>query len=236
MQCLVTQSELGLKPIRLHIYLQQLKFYFRVLRLPSSRWVKIALLDHLSGTWHSQYISYICRLRQESSLFLDPPTLKYLSIHMHQWALARTNSLISSHSLPFVPLLTSFKKKPYVFTHKHLSVLAAFRLSNAGLGNKVPLDGSPVHHSCPVCSSGLKLDEAHVLFICSAVRKTRCETGINLFLTQSVITGLTESKAYYLFVTGLDMSGKVVDMETYNQRAVAMSAVRSAWLQIHVSF
>ena len=53
------QSELGLKPIRMHIYRQQLKFFFRVLRLSSDRWVKVALLDQLSGVWHSPYISYI---------------------------------------------------------------------------------------------------------------------------------------------------------------------------------
>ena len=154
---------------------------------------------------------------------------------MHQWALARTNSIISSHSLPYVPLLTSFNKKPYVSTHNYLSVLAAFRLSNAGLGNKIPLDGFPIQKYCPVCASGYQLDEGHVLFNCSALRKTRCETGINLFLTQAATKGLTEERAQYLFVTGCDLAGNLVNMETYKHRALAISAVRSAWLHAHVS-
>ena len=227
------QSELGLKPIRMIIYLQQLKFFFRVLQLPADRWVKVALLDHLSGIWHSPYISYICKIRRECSLFVEPPTMKYLATHMHQWALARTNSSISSHSLPFVSLLTSFMKKPYVYAHRYLSVLAAFRLSNAGLGNKIPLPGSPVQTSCPLCLGVHKLTEAHVLFTCPAVRNTRRETGITLFLTQAAVHGHSESRSHHLFVTGYDLSGKTLDMENYKQRAVAMLNIKSAWLQIH---
>ena len=229
------QSELGLKPIRLHIYLLQLKFYFRVLRLGSHRWVKVALLDHLSGTWYSPYISYICKLRKEVSLFAEPPTLRYLSIHMHQWALARTNTMISSHTLPYVAPLTSFKKKQYVFAHKNLRVLAAFRLSNAGLGSKIPLPGFPVHNSCPLCSNMYRLNEAHVLFVCSSITNTRCETGITMFMTQSSLQGIQELDAHYLYVSGLDLAGGTVDIATYSERAVAMSAMRSAWLNAHVS-
>ena len=62
------QTELGLKPIRLVIYLQQLRFFFRVLRLSSHRWVKVAMLEHLSGSWDSPYVSYICKMRHQTSL------------------------------------------------------------------------------------------------------------------------------------------------------------------------
>ena len=227
------QSELGLKPIRMIIYLRQLKFFFRVFRLPSDRWVKVALLDHMSGMWCSPYISYICRIRRECSIFVEPPTIKYLATHMHQWALARTNSSISSHSLPFVSLLTSFEKKPYVYAHRYLSVLAAFRLSNAGLGNKIPLPGFPVHTTCPLCSGVHRLTEAHVLFTCPAVRNIRRETGITLFLTQAAVQGHSDSRSHYLFVTGYDLRGELVDMENYKQRAAAITAIKSAWLKIH---
>ena len=159
--------------------------------------------------------------------------MKYLATHMHQWALARTNSSISSHSLPFVSLLTSFMKKPYVYAHRYLSVLAAFRLSNAGLGNKIPLPGSPVQTSCPLCLGVYKLTEAHVLFACPAVRDTRRETGVSLFLTQAAVRGHSDSKSHYLFVAGFDLLEKMLDMENYKQRAVAMSAIKSTWLQIH---
>ena len=135
------QTELGLKPIRLVIYLQQLRFFFRVLRLSSRRWVKIAMLEHLSGSWDSPYVSYICKLRQQTSLHSEPPSLHYLGVHLHQWALARINGSVLKQSLPCIQEITSFKKQAYVFSHKYLSTIASFRLSNGELGNKYPLPG-----------------------------------------------------------------------------------------------
>ena len=166
---------------------------------------------------------------------MEPPTLRYLSTHMHQWAVARANTMITSHNLPFVTPISSFKKQPYIFAHKYLSVIAAFRLSNAGLGNKYPLAGFSVHDSCPLCLSISKLDEAHVLFSCTAVKDARRETGINMFITQSALQGISASRTHYLFIAGYDLSGKTISMESYKQRAVAISAMRAAWLLKHVS-
>ena len=42
------QTELGILPFRHLLYRLQLSFYFRVLSLPKSRWVKQALDEHLS--------------------------------------------------------------------------------------------------------------------------------------------------------------------------------------------
>ena len=159
--------------------------------------------------------------------------MKYLDIHMHQWALARTNTSISSHRLPFVSLLTSFKKEPYVFSHKYLSVLAAFRLSNAGFGNKIPLPGFPVHKSCPLCLGMYQLDEGHVLFSCSAVKDARRETGVTTFLTQATLQGHSDSQSQFLYVRGYDSLEHLVDIETYKLRAESMSRIKSVWLQIH---
>ena len=50
------QTELGMKTFRQHLYERQLKFYFRVLFLPESRWVHQALVEHLSGGWSSPYL------------------------------------------------------------------------------------------------------------------------------------------------------------------------------------
>ena len=47
------QTELGIIPYRFYLYHAQLRFYFRVLYLPDSRWVKKALLEHLSLSWTS---------------------------------------------------------------------------------------------------------------------------------------------------------------------------------------
>ena len=50
------QTELGLKPFRQLLWEHQLKFFFRVLTLPSSRWVRVALDEHLSGRWTGQVL------------------------------------------------------------------------------------------------------------------------------------------------------------------------------------
>ena len=66
------QTELGMKPFRQSLYDAQLKFYVRVLGLEDSRWVKQALLDHLSCSWKSPYMDYIRRVRMELGLVSLP--------------------------------------------------------------------------------------------------------------------------------------------------------------------
>ena len=231
------QTELGLKPIRLVIYLKQLKFFFRVLRLSSRRWVKVALLDHMSGSWQSPYLTYICKLRIETSLHSEPPTLHYLSVHLHQWALAMTNETVLNQTLPCVEVVTSFKKKRYVFSHKSLSTLASFHLSNGGLGNKYPLPGFLRFDACPHCTAPYKLDEQHLLLVCSAVMRMRQETGVDQFRTQSQLKGCSLAETYYLFVTGRSLAGKMVTVEDYMERGAAIGAIKSAWVDmLNVSF
>ena len=137
------QTELGFKPIRLVLALCQLQFYFRVLRLPDSRWVKIALLNHLTGTWHSPYLAYITKLRTATSLYEAPPSLLHLRRHLFQWALFQTNSALHSSHLNHIQPLFSFQKALYVCLSKHLNVIASFKFLNAHLGNKAPLTGLP---------------------------------------------------------------------------------------------
>ena len=108
------QSDIGFKPLRLLLCLQQLKFYFRVLRLPNSRWVKMALLEHLAGSWVSPYLAYICNLRTTVSLHDEPPTLLHLRKHMFQWVLWRTNIFFNRISLPCLEPLERVKKEWYV--------------------------------------------------------------------------------------------------------------------------
>ena len=82
------QSELGLKPFRLLLWQHhQLKFYLRMLFLPSSRWISRVLDDHLSGNWDSPYITYITRIREQVGLFQMPPTESLFVLHLVQWSL-----------------------------------------------------------------------------------------------------------------------------------------------------
>ena len=224
------QTEIGFKPIRLLLCLQQLKFYFRVLRLPDSRWVKVALLEHLSGGWVSPYLTYICNLRTAASLQDEPSSMLYLRKHMFQWALWRTNIFFTNTSLPCLEPLQSFKKEWYVCPSQHLATIASFKLANAGLGNKCPLPGRERFTGCPRCQVPSPCNEEHVLFDCSSVHGTRVVTGIALFRTMAVLQGLSTVSMFRIFVRGLDLQGKPVAVADYMERGAVMTAMRDAWL------
>ena len=98
------QTELGLKSLRHLLYERQLQFFLRVLYLPRSRWVNIALMEHLSGDWDSKYYSYICRLRSKLQIFELPPSIKVLKSLIFVWFLDSTNQKILQCSLPWVPV------------------------------------------------------------------------------------------------------------------------------------
>ena len=140
------------------------------------------------------------------------------------------NSSLLSHSLPGLDRLASFKRQPYVFAHQHVSTLASFRLSNAGLGNKCPLPGRLRFTGCPRCQVPSQCTEEHVLFDCSSVHGTRVVTGIALFRTMAVLQGLSTVSMFRIFVRGLDLQGKPVAVVDYLERGAAMTAMRDAWL------
>ena len=224
------QTEIGFKPIRLLLCLQQLKFYFRVLRLPDSRWVKVALLEHLSGGWVSPYLTYICNLRTAVSLQDEPSSMLYLRKHMFQWALWRTNIFFNNTSLPCLEPLQSFKKEWYVCPSQHLATIASFKLANAGLGNKCPLPGKARMASCPKCPVPVPNSEEYLLFVCPSVQRTRVETGLDSFRTQCILRGFSTTKMFVLFVNGKDLSDDRLPLRDYFERGAAMSAMRKAWL------
>ena len=152
------QTELGILPFRFRIYRAQLRFYFRVLGLPNYRWAKKALLDHLSLAWPSPYLQNIFSIKERVNLTFDPPTLRYLGKHLYQWSLAETNYRISQLHLPYVGSLPDFSRQPYVFEHAHITTIAEFRLSSAGLGNKYPRFAGVLYERqkfCPLCPGAI---------------------------------------------------------------------------------
>ena len=203
---LCAQTELGMFPFRTLLYKAQLRFYFRVLGLPDSRWVKQALKDHLSMSWPSPYLANIVGIRETVRLHFVPPTPRYLSVHLAQWSLSETNYLMSQKSLPYVQQLSCYKRQPYVYEHEHLSTIAQFRLSNAGLGNRFPRFPSAVYSrrtSCALCPS-LELNEGHVVFFCSGVERFRDELDLKFFRNICARKGFSEAKTFSLFVNGHD--------------------------------
>ena len=230
---LCAQTELGFKPMRLRLLILQLQFYFRVLRLPEARWVKIAMLSHLKGTCGRDYTQYICKLRTSAMLYDAPPTIHYLRQHLFRWSLCSINSsLINSSSLIGLPLLESFTKARYVCPSEHLTTIACFKMHNAGLGNKCPLEGHEQFSTCPMCPSPTPLNEEHVLFACQALHQIRRDTGLDTFKTMCTLQNFSLSKMYSFFVNGWDILGHPIPLSDYFERGSSMAAMRSAWLQL----
>ena len=229
---LCAQTDLGIVPFRLALYKAQLSFYFRVLDLPDSRWVKQALLEHLGMEWPSPYLKYISAIRDTVRLPFVPPTTRYLASHLFQWSLSEVNSTLSRLELPYVSPLTSFKRQPYVSDHRYLDTIAQFRLSNAGLGNRYPrFAGVPYlrQTNCPLCNSIL-LTEAHVIFFCPYVEHFRGELDLIIFRTICLTKGFSESDTFSLFINGLDWNKKPVDLEEIIARGLALDTLRGHWL------
>ena len=224
------QSELGIKPIRMCIYLRQLKFYFRVLSLPSNRWVKVAMMDHLSGQWKSPYIEYICKLRSKLGLQDEPPTMRYLKRHVTRWALDRANDSISSLNLPFVEPLTAFKRAEYVVSHRFLPTIAGFRLSNGGLGNKCPVVGLPQIKTCPLCMDSHPVNEAHLLFGCHAMKEPQMVLGLRLFHSQCA--GDSLERVAFLYINGRDEFDNAIEHNDYVTRGSILKRMVSIWISL----
>ena len=226
------QSELGMIPVRLALYKVQLSFYFRVLGLPSTTWVKKALLDHLTMNWHSPYLSYISTIRDVVRLPFIPPTMKYLSCHLYQWSLSEVNTELSNLSLPYVHPLTEFVRQPYVVGFPNMDVVAQFRLSNAGLGNKHPRflgEWSARQVTCPLCPSNT-ISEAHVIFFCPAVEEFRKELGLSMFRAVCRTKYLSEEQTFTTFINGLDFNGTMIKIAEIQDRALALDTLRGHWL------
>ena len=212
------------------IYLRQLKFYFKVLSLPSNRWVKVAMMDHLSGQWQSPYIKYICKLRCNLGLHEEPPTMRYLDRHVTKWAVDRVNDSISSVNLPFVESLTTFRRSEYVVSHRFLPTIAGFRLSNAGLGNKCPVVGLPQIKACPLCTNGHPVSEAYLLFGCQAMKEPQMVFGLSLF--QSQCAGDSLERMAFLYVNGRDEFDNAIEHKDYLTRGSVLKRMVFIWLSL----
>ena len=110
------QIELGLKPFRMVLWQQQLSFYLRALRLPTSRWVSKVMREHLEGSWRSPYIAYIARIRGYVGLVRFAPTDKYLRLHLKAWWIRNVNAQLQAlQTTEFVDPVKDFKREAYVY-------------------------------------------------------------------------------------------------------------------------
>ena len=223
------QTEMGMKSFRHQLYNRQLKYYFRVLYLPSTRWVHQALLDHMEGGWCSPYISYIASLRKQVGMFSPPSLPIQVKGLCYDYFLKSTNASLEAYQ--WMPKIDSYARQPYVFENKWSSLITQFRLENEGLGNKHPVSGYPRRQFCPVCPGhGIPISGPHVLFFCSALDSLQSETCIKTFIQSCAKNDLTWEEAYFSYINGRDASKNVVLPNVHLERAKTMFMMRALWL------
>ena len=224
------QSELGMKPFRQHLYERQLKFYFRVLYLPESRWVHQALLEHLSGVWASPYLDYISSVRSKLGLYKAPRTQGSWRRLVFDHFLNSSNNALAG--LSCIRPLKRFARLPYVCESDWSTVISEFKLESEGLGNKHPRNGRPRKPLCPVCPVRLENSGFHLICCCSSLSKLRSETGISSFMNVCALKGFSALQAYELFVNGEDSSNKPVTMSAYLERGKSLHDMREYWFSL----
>ena len=87
-----------------------------------------------------------------------------------------------------------FSCQPYAFEHEHLTTIAQFRLSSAGLGNKYPRFAGVLYERqkyCPLCP-GTLLTEAHVIFFCPSTEHHRRTFNLHFYGTACALKGLDQ--------------------------------------------
>ena len=222
------QTELGWKSFRQLLFERQLKFYFRVLYLKESRWVHQALLEHMSGAWHSPYLTYIHSIRAKLGIFSAPTVPSVWKQISNRHFLDSLNRMIVH--LPWLQPLDRFQRLPYVCESKWSSVISEFRLGVEGLGNKNPRTGYNRKQFCPVCPQLQPNSGIHLLFSCSSLSRLRVDTGISSFLTACTVLGVSLDEAYQLFISGFDSKRKQISQESFRDRAKCMHDMRKLWL------
>ena len=226
------QTELGLKSFRQLLWEHQLKFFFRVLTLPSSRWVRMALDDHLSGRWTSPYYSYICQLKSNLQLFTVPQSRKILMSHISERFLMNLNSDVQELELPALGLVRSLKCSSYVCENTYSSVIAAFKLGNADLGNRAPRMGHLRRSLCPLCPVPSPNTEFHLVMCCSALSPMRSATQISTFITACHMKNISLASTYSLFINGKDSNHQNIGLQEYLERGKCMDDLRKLWLSL----
>ena len=226
------QSELGMKPFRMVLWQQQLSFYMRALRLPSSRWVNKVMQEHLEGSWRSPYMAYIAMVRSHVGLERFAPTAKYLKLHLNSWWISDVNSQLADlQSTEFVDPVKGFKREVYVFEHAGCSALAQFRMGAAGLGNTAPRKGEQRQKVCKVCSG--QLDERHVALVCPGLENHReKETELSFFRNICRRKGMSEKETYRRLVNGYDWNGNKVPRSELAKLGGWLKSLKKCWLQL----
>ena len=93
------------------------------------RWVKQALLDHLSMSWNSPYLKYISEVRREMGIFSLPQNPSKLNGLLNSFFITQTNDALAAMSLPWLKPISKYRKTRYVREGERSEFVACFRFS-----------------------------------------------------------------------------------------------------------
>ena len=179
-----TLRELGWCSIASLVNKRKLLFWARLAGLQEDTWANRALLECMSachpheGAWRSSFREEIQNIFIECKVgnVLKDNRKPETNIRLAVDTLERTtcNKLLQEHrkhSLKYFPQYPNgMGRQNYLDSTENSSILANFRLGNAGLGNK----NSPPALICPGCLSGPN-NELHLAFECHAMDHLRVD-------------------------------------------------------------
>ena len=226
------QIELGFEPVRQVLYQNQLKFYSRLLKMDSSRWVKQAFLDHQTSAWRSPYISYITNIRSKLGLYEMPMTVGRLLKFIRGYFVNITNDALASLSLSWLPPIKSFTRQPYVQEGAASSTLSQFRYNVAPIGNKYPRVGKvSTQYYCPLCPCPVLNTVAHLALFCPYIELVRREqTSLSSFRNICTFKGFSEAYMFQLIINGMDWNENPVVSGDFLRTGHELKLLMDCWL------
>ena len=213
------QVDLGIKPFRQTLYEFQLNYYNRVLGCSNERWVKQALIDHMSLSWNSPYLEHLYNVRTELGLISLPSGSK-LAKHIKDYFVAKTNESLSKLSLPWIRQIKYFKKARHVKEGTSSEYITLFRYNAVSLGHRYPRPGK-LHKEklCPLCHNGEKNTVSHLALFCHVLEGVRrAKTGITSFRNMCSAKNFPNDEIFELFINGYDWNKIQLPLNLYLER------------------
>ena len=227
-----SQVDLGMKSFRHVLFEHQLKFYIRTMGLSDGRWVKQALLDHLSCSWESPYVNYMFKLRTELGLYEVPLSVNCLVITLSDYFLKKLNLRLSRLSLPWLQPVKKLRRLAYTREGLSSETIAKFRYDCAGIGNRFPRVNRIFRQtSCPLCPVMVSNTVSHLALYCPSIEKLRKEQTVMTFFRNLCRTkGFSEDYIFELLINGYDWNENPSTLKDFLSRGSDLRILLDAWL------
>ena len=221
----VAQVELGFPHFAQSLWTVQLNSFRRWRDHPYERWTKKAMLEHLSGRWHSKYFNYICNIKDTINL----PVIQSKNdnkVHLERFFIDKVNDEMYKSNLPAYQPVTSISRGHFVSEDETSALCVGMKVNNC---RKNPTQGKDRSRNCPFCP-GTRASEFHVTWLCPKMSSIRQNVGITAFKNiMSLSNYREESESYCAYINGFDCDMEYIDYKQFEKRIETLLAVRAAW-------